>query len=196
MLTINVRRSLLLAILLIGTTAVQAAPREYELDPSHTYPSFEGDHMGGISVWRGKFNRTTGTMTLDVAAKTGTVEAIVDMSSVDFGHDQMNEHALGPDFFDVAKYPTATYRGTLRDFVDGQPTRVVGALTLHGVTRPLELKLNSFKCMPHPIYKRELCGADALATFKRDEFGLAAGKDYGFKMDVTLRIQMEALQKE
>jgi len=64
---------------------------------------------------------------------------------------------------------------------------------LRGVTRPLTLKLASFKCMPHPIFKRELCGADALGSFRRDEFGLDAGKDYGFNMDVQLRIQVEAL---
>jgi len=71
---------------------------------------------------------------------------------------------------------------------------VVGRLTLHGITRPLTLKIDSFKCMPHPVFKREVCGADALATFKRDAFGMDAGKDYGFSMDVTLRIQVEAIQ--
>ncbi|MGH8446964.1 MAG: YceI family protein [Solimonas sp.] len=186
----------LLALPLAGAAlAATAAPRNYDLDPQHTFPSFEADHMGGLSVWRGKFDRSSGTMVLDVAAKTGTVDVSVDMSSVDFGHDKMNEHARSPDFFDVAKYPTATYKGKLADFVNGVPTRVVGELTLHGVTKPLTLQVNSFKCMPHPLEKgRELCGADALASFKRDDFGLVAGKDYGFKMDVTLRIQMEALQ--
>jgi polyisoprenoid-binding protein YceI len=186
----------LLALPLAGVAlAVTAAPRNYDLDPQHTFPSFEADHMGGLSVWRGKFDRSSGTMVLDVAAKTGTVDVSVDMSSVDFGHDKMNENARSPDFFDVAKYPTATYKGKLADFVNGAPTRVVGDLTLHGVTKPLTLQVNSFKCMPHPMEKgRELCGADALASFKRDDFGLVAGKDYGFKMDVTLRIQMEALQ--
>ena len=73
---------------------------------------------------------------------------------------------------------------------------VVGELTLHGVTRPVVLKINTLKCIPHPVFKRELCGADALGTFSRDDFGLDAGKDYGFNMDVTLRIQVEALQVE
>ena len=75
-------------------------------------------------------------------------------------------------------------------------SRVVGELTLHGVTRPVELKINSFKCMPHPMYKREVCGADASATIQRDAFGISAGKDYGFSMDVVLRIQVEAIQAE
>ncbi len=67
---------------------------------------------------------------------------------------------------------------------------------MHGVTRPLDLGINSFKCIPHPLFKRELCGADASATLDRAAFGIAAGKDYGFSMDVTLRIQVEALRKE
>src|SRR3546814_14391006 len=89
-------------------------------------------------------------------------------------------HARGAELFDAAKYPQATYTGQLRDFVDGKPTRVVGELTLHGVTRPVELEIRSFQCMPHPMLKRELCGADALATIQRAELGMAAGKAYGF----------------
>lgn len=176
--------------------AAMAAPATYTIDPAHTYPSFEADHLGGLSVWRGKFNKSEGQIVLDKEAGTGKVEVTVDTTSVDFGLDAMNEHAHKPDFFDTAKYPTAKYEGELTQFVKGAPTRVVGKLTFRGVTRPLDLKINRFKCMPHPMLKRELCGADALATFRRDEFGLSAGKDYGFDMNVTLRIQVEALKAE
>lgn len=173
--------------------AAQAAAATYEIDPAHTYPSFEADHMGGLSTWRGKFDRTSGKVTLDKAAGSGSVDITVDVASVDFGLNQLNDAARGNELFDVGKYPTATYRGKLAGFVNGAPTKVMGSLTLHGVTRPLELTIKSFKCMPHPMYKRELCGADAYATFKRDEFGLDSGKSYGFSMDVVLRIQVEAL---
>src|SRR3546814_11575564 len=117
------------------------------------------------------------------------------MASIDFGHDKLNEHARGAELFDATKYPQATYTGQLRDFVDGKPTRVVGELTLHGVTRPVELEIRSFKCMQHPMLKRELCGADALAPIPRDDIGLAAGKEHGFCMAVTLRIQVEAIAR-
>ena len=151
--------------------------------------------MGGVSVWRGKFTKTSGTVTLDRVAKTGTMEITVDASTIDFGHAKMNEHAKSADMFDVAKYPTAVYKGTSVKFDGDKPVAVEGTLTLHGVTKPLTLTVNSFKCIPHPMLKpRELCGADALATFQRDAFGLSAGKDYGFDMKVTLRIQMEAVQ--
>ena len=106
----------------------------------------------------------------------------------------MHEQAISPAFFDSASFPQATCKGMLADFIDGAPTRVSGELSLHGITRPLDMKINRFKCMPHPLLKRELCGADASATFQRDEFGLSAGKDYGFSMEVDLHIQMEAVQ--
>ena len=179
--------------LLAASGSALAAATTYRIDPDHTYPSFEADHMGGLSVWRGKFNHTRGTVTLDKAAGLGTVDVTVDMTSADVGQEQLNKGARGKDLFETAKYPQARYTGKLVDFVNGAPTRVTGKLTLHGVTHPLDLKIDSFKCMQHPVFKREVCGADALATFRRDTFGIDAGKDYGFGMDVTLRIQVEAI---
>lgn len=187
------KQIMILAVLVATSNFAVAAPVSYQMDPNHTYPSFEADHMG-ISVWRGKFNKSNGTLVVDKAAGTGSVDVSIDMDSVDFGLDSMNEQAKASEFFDVAKYPKATYKGRLEDFVDGAPTRAVGDLTLHGITRPVDLKIDLFRCTPHPLYKRELCGANASAVFKRDEFGLVAGKDYGFNMDVNLRIQMEAIQ--
>ena len=182
-----------LAALVAGASA--AAPVQYQIEPTHTYPSFEADHMG-VSVWRGKLNKTSGTVTLDKAAGTGTLDVSIDLASIDFGLDAMNQWATGKDFFDVSQHPQATYKGRLEGFAKGVPTRVAGELTLHGVTRPVALKINAFKCIPHPMLKRELCGADALGSFQRDAFGLGAGKEYGFKMDVLLRIQVEAVQAE
>ncbi|WP_426700777.1 YceI family protein [Rhodanobacter sp. Col0626] len=185
----------LLALLSLSIGA-SAATVTYKIDPDHTYPSFEADHFGGLSVWRGKFDHSRGTVMLDKAAGTGTVHVIVDMKSADFGQDQLNKGAQGKELFETSKYPQATYKGNLAGFVNGAPTTVAGQLTLHGVTHPLDLKINSFKCMPHPMLKREVCGADALATFQRDAFGMDAGKAYGFSMAVTLRIQIEAIQAE
>jgi polyisoprenoid-binding protein YceI len=182
-----------IAALAAGT--VGATPATYVVDPSHTYPSFAADHMG-LSVWRGKFNRTSGSVTLDREAGSGAIQIDVDTTSVDFGLDLMNQKAAEPDLFDLARYPQATYTGRLVDFVDGKPTRATGQLTFRGVTRPVDLEIRSFKCVPHPLNKRELCGADAVTTIKRDEFGMDAGKAYGFNMDVKLEIQVEALRNE
>jgi polyisoprenoid-binding protein YceI len=187
-------RSAFVVCALLASGLAYAEPAVYQMDPSHTYPSFEGDHLAGLSTWRGKFNRTTGTVMLDRAAGVGSVEATIDLTSVDFGHEEMNAHAMSAEFFDVAKYPTATYTGKLDAWIDGTPTKLVGELDLHGAKRPVTLEIRAFKCMAHPMSKREVCGADAVGTFNREEFGLVAGKAYGFSMDVTLRIQVEAVK--
>ena len=189
------KKLLTLALLSLATHLASAAPATYTIDPTHTFPSFEADHMG-LSVWRGKFNKNAGTVVLDKAAGQGRVDITIDMTSIDFGLDIMNSKAREPDLFDTAKYPTARYTGRLEGFSNGAPSRVVGELTMHGVTKPVALTLNSFKCMPHPLYKRDWCGADAITTLNRADFGIDAGKDYGFKMDVVLRIQVEAVLAE
>lgn len=190
-------RTLFAAALLVAASATaHAAPVVYEIDAKHTYPSFEADHMGGMSTWRGKFNRTSGTVMLDKVAQQGSVDVTVDIASVDFGLDTMNEHAVDKTILDAAQFPTATYKGKLDGFSNGAPLRVVGELTLHGVTKPLTLDIKTFKCMQHPKLKRDFCGADALGTFQRDAFGIDTGKAYGFSMDVTVRIQIEAVAKE
>ena len=96
--------------------------------------------------------------------------------------------------FDVAKYPTATYTGKISAFKDGMPTQVQGTFTLHGVTKPLTLTINSFKCVTVPMDKKEHCGADASASLNRADYGIAYGDKYGFKMDVKLKIQVEAIR--
>jgi polyisoprenoid-binding protein YceI len=174
------------------TTAAVAAPVTYTVDSGHTYPSFEADHMGGMSVWRGKFNSTTGTIVLDREAKTGTVNISIDASSIDTGNDALNKDLLGPNFFDVAKFPTATYTGKLAKFENGAPTEAQGELTLHGVTKPVTLTIRTFKCKPHPMSKKEFCGADVTGTIDREQFGIGFGKQFGFAMDVKLAIQIEA----
>ncbi|MBY8605511.1 YceI family protein [Burkholderia arboris] len=171
-----------------------AAASTYQLDPSHTYPSFEADHMGGLSVWRGKFDKSGGTVTLDRAAKTGTVDVTTDIASIHTGSAKLDEHLQTAEFFDASKFPEATYKGAIK-FDGDKPVSVVGNLTLHGVTRPLTLKIDSFKCMPHPMLKREVCGVDAVGEFDRSEFGVDFGKAYGFNMKTRLLITAEALKQ-
>lgn len=175
-------------------TAV-AKPATFVCDPAHTYPSFAADHLGGMSIWRGKFTKSTCTIVLDRQQRTGTVDVAVDTSSIDFGLPKLDEHALTPDFFDVAKYPTATYKGTLDDFVNGKPTKIVGNFTLHGVTHPLTLTIRSFECKDLPMMHQYRCGADAEGQFQRDQYGIDFGKPFGFKMWVRLQIQVDAVRQ-
>ena len=176
--------------------AASAAPVKYNVDPNHTFPSFTADHMGGLSNWRGKINSTSGTVTVDTAAQTGTVDVKMDMKSIDFGQEKLNEHAKGAEIFDTEKFPTASYTGKLVSFKNGAPTEVDGSLTLHGVTKPVKLKITQFLCKPNPMSKKETCGADASGKFSREEFGVSYGKAYGFKQDVEIQIQIEAVKAD
>jgi polyisoprenoid-binding protein YceI len=185
------KRIVLASIAALASAGVFAAPVTYILDPTHTYPSFEADHMGGLSVWRGKFTKSSGKVVYDKAAKSGSIDVTVDMSSVDFGMPKLDEHAKGPEIFDVAKFPTATFSGKFTKFNGDSPAEAEGTLTMHGVTKPLTLKINSFLCKLNPMSKKEVCGADAAATFNRSDFGVSFGDKYGFKQEVKLQIQVE-----
>jgi polyisoprenoid-binding protein YceI len=187
-------RSIAMLGLLTAAAAATAAPATYTVDPQHTYPSFEADHMGGMSVWRGKFNTTAGKVVLDTAAKTGEVDITIDTASINFGHDKMNEHARTPDMFDTAKFPTATYKGKVSKWNGDAPAEIDGQLTIKGVTKPVKLTVNSFLCKPNPMTKKETCGADAAGSFQRDAFGVDYGKSFGFKMDTKVLISIEAVK--
>jgi polyisoprenoid-binding protein YceI len=184
-------RIVLASLAALSCASAFAAPITYVLDPHHTFPSFAADHMGGLSVWRGKFTDTSGKVVYDKDAKSGSIEVTVNMNSVDFGFGKLDEHAKSPELFDVAKFPTATFSGQFTQFNGATPTEAQGTLTLHGVTKPLTLKINSFMCKPNPMTKKEVCGADASANFNRSDYGLTFGDAYGFKMWVKLDIQVE-----
>jgi polyisoprenoid-binding protein YceI len=184
-------RIALASLTVLVSAAAFAAPVTYILDSRHTYPSFEADHSGGLSVWRGKFTDTSGKVVYDKDAKGGSIEVTVNMSSVDYGYPKLNEHAKTAEILDVAKFPTATYSGTFTQFNGAAPTEAQGTLTLHGVTKPLTLKINSFLCKTNPQSKKEVCGADASAAFNRSDFGITYGDAYGFQMWVKLQIQVE-----
>jgi polyisoprenoid-binding protein YceI len=182
------------AMLAFMTGSAIAVPVTYDVDPNHTYPSFEADHFGGLSVWRGKFDKSAGKIVLDKDKASGTVDITIDAASIDFGHAKLNEHAKSAEMFDVEKFPTAIYKGTLAKFKDGAPTEVEGQFTLHGVTKPVKLSINQFKCVMNPMIKKEVCGADASATINRSDFGVSFGDKYGFKQEVKLLIQVEGIR--
>jgi polyisoprenoid-binding protein YceI len=182
---------------LIATVAspVLATNETYIIDPTHTYPSIEFPHMG-ISVWRGKFDKTSGTIVIDRTAKTGTVDIAVDPASINFGLKAMDDKARSEDFFNVAKYPTATYKGTVK-FDGDVPKSIVGEITLLGVTKPLTLTINSTKCIPHPMTGKELCGADAQGEVNWSQFGMKWSKfGEGEAGRLVMHIQVEGSKPE
>ena len=174
--------------------AASAQPQSYTLDPTHTFPSVEFTHMG-VSTFRGKFTKTAGKVLFDRSAKTGTVEVTVDPASIDFGLAAMNGAARGNNWFKVEQFPTITYKGRLTGFNGDLPTQVEGELTMLGVTRPVTLQLVSFKCLQHPVLKRELCGGDAVGVIKRREFNLGSTTG-SIPQDIKLVLQVEGIQDE
>jgi polyisoprenoid-binding protein YceI len=177
----------------LSLTAV-AAPVTYQIDSAHTYPSFEADHNGGLSFWRGKFNSTSGTIELDNEMSQGTVNITIDMNSIDFGHDGLNTHAKTADMFDVEQFPTATFAGRLTNWRDGAPTAVEGELTMHGETHPVTLEILQFACKP--VRGSDTCGADAHAVINRGDWGVSFGEQMGLDLNTVLRIQIEAAATE
>jgi polyisoprenoid-binding protein YceI len=164
----------------------------YTIDPSHTYPSFTVGHAG-VSHWEGKFNKSSGKVWLDRERSTGKVDITIDASSINFGFPLLDKIMQSPDYFDVARYPTATYKSDAIHFANGLPASVDGQLTLHGVTRPVKLTFIRFKCRRHPMLPLEICGGDATAEFDRAQFGLTKAVEEG-DSKVRLTIQVEAFE--
>ena len=184
---------LMAALLAMGVSGAFA--QTYNIDPGHTYPSFEADHLG-LSFWRGKFTKTTGKVVLDkAAANGGALEITIDANSIDFGHAKMSENARGKDMFNAEKFPTITYKSSALKFDGDKLVAVEGDMTLLGVTKAMPLKINHFKCMMHPMLKREVCGADASASFDRSDYGLSYGVPR-FAPEVKLQIQVEAIRAD
>jgi len=168
-----------------------AAAQTFTADSTHTYPTFEVSHFG-FSVMRGRFDKTTGTITLDRSAKKGTADISIDTTSVDTGHAKRDQHLRGPDFFNTEKFPAMTFKSSDFTFDGDKVSAINGQLTLLGVTKPVTLQVRSFKCGPHPFTKKEACGADAITTIKRSDFGMGYGLP-GVGDEIKIAIEIEGL---
>ncbi|GLT23488.1 polyisoprenoid-binding protein [Zoogloea oryzae] len=183
---------LLLALAAVSAPAL-AAPAGYTVDPNHTFPVFEVDHLG-FSTQRGRFNKTSGRITLDTAARQGTVDVTIDATSIDMGFAKWNDNMRGENYFNTDVHPTITFKADRLVFDGERPVSAEGSLTMLGVTRPVTLTINRFRCAPHPLNKRETCGADVVATLKRSEFGMTKYIP-SVGDDVRLLIAVEAFRE-
>lgn len=181
---------LLAAAAALTATAVSAVAQEsYTADPNHTFPSFEVSHGGGFTITRGFFEKSSGKIVFDRAAKTGSIEIIVDSASFTTGHRRRDD-IVRSDWLKVDQYPTMIYRSKNLKFSGDTPVGADGELTLTGVTKPVSLTVTSFKCRPHPVNKKDQCGADGTAQIKRSDFGMTAVSSAGD--DVKILFQIEA----
>ena len=162
-----------LAILAISAALATPAigANTYTIDSNHTFPVFEVNHLG-FTNQRGRFNKTSGKITLDKTAKQGSVTLVIDTTSLDMGFDTWDKHMAADGFFNTEKFPTMTFKSDKLVFDGNKVVAAEGSFTLLGVTKPLRLAVNNFHCGPHPFTKQEMCGADVSATLKRSDFGM------------------------
>lgn len=161
-----------IAASLVGMLAAPAlAADTYTIDPTHTWPVFEINHLG-FTTQRGRFNKSSGKITLDIAAKKGSVELTIEAASIDMGLDKWDEHMKSEDFFDVAKFPTIRFSSDNLLFEGDRVIAAEGNFTLHGVTKPLIIGVSNFRCGLNPINEKFTCGADISTILMRSEFGM------------------------
>ncbi len=162
-----------MVVLLAAAIPAVAAEDVYVIDPGHTIPSFEVAHAGGFTTTRGFFLKTSGKITMDRAAKTGSIDIAIETASVDTANPRRDE--LVRSWLKADQAPTITYKSKNLKFSGDNVTGADGELTLGGVTKPVALTLSSFKCRPHPVNKKDQCGADGWAQIKRSDFGITSG---------------------
>ncbi|MBU3696707.1 YceI family protein [Dechloromonas sp.] len=180
-------------ILAASIAPAMAAPETFVVEGTHTFPRFSYSHFG-YSTQLSRFNKTSGKVVYDKAAKTGSVDIVIDTKSVDTGYATFDEHIQGEDFLDTAKYPTATFKSTKVNFDGDKPASIEGQLTLKGVTKPVTLTVSSFHAMPHPMLKKDAIGANAWTLVKRSDFN--AGKYAPYVGDeVRIDIAIEAIKE-
>lgn len=169
--------------------AAQAA-ESYTADPMHTYALFSVSHFG-FSTMHGRFDKSSGKITLDRAAKNGTVDIAIEAASVSTGYAKRDEHLKSPDFFNAAEFPEISYKSSSVKFKGDTPASVEGKLTLLGVTKPVTLTIDAFKCGANPMNQKQECGAAASAQIKRSDFGMKAFLP-GVGDDIKLEFEIEA----
>jgi polyisoprenoid-binding protein YceI len=146
----------------------------YTLDKDHARVIWSVDHLG-FSTYYGGFHKFDAAITLDPKAPAkSSVEVTIDTTTISTDHDVLESHLKGADWFDTAKFPTATFKSTaVTPGADGT-ANVTGNLTLHGVTRPVTLAVKLHGHGIHPLVKKPVVGFDATTSFKRSDFGIKA----------------------
>ena len=177
-----------LAALAHGAVAT-AAPDTYRVDPERSSTEFAVSHLG-LSTQRGHFGRMEGTIVIDPEDHTGAIDFVVDATTIDTGWGARDAWLRGEDMFDVAHYPLVRFRSTQLVFNQDRLIGIAGLLTLRDVTRPVILKIERMQCGSDPDGGREGCGAGAVSTIKRSDFGLTyalglVGDDIDLSFQVT-----------
>lgn len=188
------RTTLIAAALAATALGVQAQSATYALDPTHTFVTFEVPHYG-VTTNRGRFDKKTGTVTLDKAGKSGKVDLTIETGSINTGTEAFNKHLQSKDFFNSAEFPTARFVADKFVFNGDKVAEVTGTLTLLGKTNPVTLKASNFGCYQNPMLKVEVCGGDFETSIVRSQYGMNWGLNFGISDNVKLVIQVEGVKQ-
>ena len=184
-------KKIITAVVLATSVSASAyAVDTYSIDPNHTFPVFEVNHLG-FSTQHGRFDKTSGTITLGMAAKKGSVDLKIETTSLDMGLPLWNEHMSADGFFNTAKFPTITFKSNKLIFKDDKVVAAEGEFTMLGVTKPLTVTVNDFKCGDHPMLKKPMCGANISGTIKRSDFGMTKYVP-AISDDIKIHVPVEA----
>ena len=182
------------AVLMGAASPTHAQTVRYEVEPTHTFATFEIDHFGA-SVNRGRFDRKEGHIELDRKAKTGKFELTFHIDSVNTGTPDFDKHLVAADIFDAKRFPTATFVGHQFVFEGDKVRSVTGQLTLKGKSQSVTFTARQFNCYQSPILKAEVCGGDFETTIDRTAFGLDFAVNMGVSKSVRILAQIEAVRK-
>ena len=188
------KKTLIVATVLAAAGLAQAESGVYNIDPTHTFVTFEANHFG-TSTLRGRFDRKEGSVTLDKAGKTGRAEISIDTTSVNTGVAPLDTHLKSKDFFNAGEFGTVKFSGEKFSFNGDKVSDVAGTLTLLGKTLPVTLSATNYNCYMSPMLKREVCGGDFETTIVRSQWGMAYGLNYGLPDKIKLLIQIEAIKQ-
>jgi polyisoprenoid-binding protein YceI len=162
-----------LALSLALSTFVPSAfaADSYTIDAGYSMAHFDIQRLG-FSTQRGSFNKTSGKVTLDLAAKKGSVDFTINTQSIDMGSAAWTAHLSDEGLFNVKKYPTMHFKSDKLIFDGEKIVAAEGQFTMLGVTKPLKITVNNFQCGVSPVDQRKMCSGNITASLKRSDFGL------------------------
>jgi polyisoprenoid-binding protein YceI len=191
-------RGLAAALALAGALScaggARAAQEEFIVDTTHAFSHFEVVHLG-ISTYHGRLAVKSGTIFLDPELGTGSIDVAIDPATVSTGYEKLDAILRDDDLLNTAHFPAITFRANILAFEKGALRTARGELTFLGVTRPVALNIERFGCTRKPFLVQYRCGADAVAVFKRSEFGMNSYQTW-VSDEVTVHVQIEAVRRE
>ena len=188
-------------LLLLASCIGSSQAATYLLQPDNSNVRFEIDHFN-TSTNSGGFYNLTGQLQYDPRARTGSVSLVIPINSINTGNIAFDSVLKSADFFDVEKFPLATFKSTKWHFADANSNkassdvvRVNGDLTMHGITHPVSLTATKFNCYFSFIAKKSVCGGDFTTTIDRRKWDIDKYTLLGITEKVTLKVQIEAAKQ-